>query len=123
MNSMDMMQNCNILYHPESIVEMQIICLLTIVYYQYLLVGQFPIEFNANSEQSVIIIALFVIHILQLFYWTFRRFDISHNGEIDKFGSRRARRETQLGQFEFFIICIIIGFSLHALILIFPDYW
>jgi hypothetical protein len=97
MNSMDMMQNCNILYHPESIVELQIISILLLLLYQSISNGKYPLDFKANTEQSSIILALFITHILQYLYWTFRRFDISHNGEIDKFGSRRARRETQLG--------------------------
>jgi hypothetical protein len=63
-----------------------------------------------------------VVHAIQFIYWNFRRYDISHNGELDKYGNRRARKEQVLGQIEFFMICIAIGFSINTLIQIFPTY-
>jgi hypothetical protein len=78
---------------------------------------------NYKEKQGRIFILLLVVHGIQFIYWNFRRYDISRNGELDKYGNRRARKEQVFGLLEFFIICIAIGFSIHALIEIMPIYY
>lgn len=60
-NSLDMLQNTSIVYHPESVLEMQFLCLITIF-----LTKESHLKSNTYDKtySDFILVALIVMHIL-----------------------------------------------------------
>jgi hypothetical protein len=123
-NDNDMMQSTNITYHTESVQEMQLIGL--IVAQTVLTLGSqrengFP---NADDIQKVqtslqaIFSILFIEHIASYCIEIFRRYDIEKNGKIDINGVPRAKTESLLNTFQYFIVCFLIGYIIKELIAI-----
>lgn len=102
-NSSDMMMNTSILYHPESIAEMQFIITC--------LVGHFcianyttPDHLSQYSEQIeriwnsclIIFICQLITHLGDFFIELFRTWEIDQRGKLDMNGVPRAKWETNL---------------------------
>lgn len=111
LNSLDLMQNTNFVYHPESLIEMQIICLLLVFVYENR--NKNLKELNIDDSSNVIMLTLLVEHIFSYICAFYRSYDIEKNGKIDINGVKRASTELFIGNIQFFIACIIIGFSLN----------
>ena len=104
------MQNTNFVYHPESLIEMQIICLLSIFAYENR--NNFS-DIDINDSSNTIMLTLLIEHIFSYICAFYRSYDIEKNGKIDINGVKRASKELFIGNIQFFIACIIIGFSIN----------
>jgi len=105
------MQNTNFVYHPESLIEMQIICLVSVFVFENRN-KDFP-DIKINESSNSIMLMLFVEHIFSYICAFYRSYDIDKNGQIDINGVKRATTELFIGNIQFFIACIIIGFSIN----------
>lgn len=123
-NANDMMQNTSILYHPESVAEMQAI-ILGIVWSR--LYNSIPDHFAGDADMNedliqlqatlqTIFIGLMIEHVASYFIELFRRYDIEKNGVLDINGVPRAKAESLLATIQYFFICFMIGFILQKLI-------
>ena len=115
-NTFDQMQNTSFVYHPESLIEMQIICLVVILYYVHReeLDQTHPKDLVMDSRSSDFIMgSLLIEHLFSYCVAFYRAFDISRNGEIDTNGVKRAKTEQLLAKIQFFITCMIIGYSVN----------
>ena len=65
---------------------------------------------------NFIMICLLIEHIFGMVIDYYRVGDIYKNGKIDMNGIKRAPTETLLGNIQFFIDCLIIGFALKHFI-------
>ena len=59
---------------------------------------------------------LFIEHVLSYLIAYFRFYDIEKNGRMDINGVKRATNESKLSSLQFFIGCIIIGFTLNHML-------
>ena len=64
------------------------------------------------STSNFIIIFLFAEHCFSYVVAFYRSWDIDNNGQLDINGIKRAPMESLIGNVQFFIGCIIIGFSI-----------
>jgi len=117
-NSLDLMQNSSIIYHSESIIEMQILCLIFSVVAQSNLV-----DYEAFEESKYIIGALLFEHLFSYAFHIFRLHDIKHNCKVDVNGVKRAPRESFLQMVEIFYDCILIGYIIKYLIDMKPEHF
>jgi hypothetical protein len=114
-NSLDMMQNSSIVYHTESILEMQMLCLITMV-----VLNQFWLEKKAymtvgnGDTATLLIILLLVEHVMSYCFGIFRDYEIEKNGKPNKFGIEYAPTEFCLRIFE-----ILVDFGLFVFIAIY----
>lgn len=75
------MQNTSLIYHSESVLEMQFLCLITIYYW-----GQ-----HENTGGSgIILLALIIEHIFAYISGVFRKWEILNYGKLDVNGVLRA---------------------------------
>lgn len=107
------MQNTNIMYHMESIVEMQLIS--TIVIWLVWSLNQNKNE-SIETEINILIIILLFLHFITYFFALFRAWEIDHHGKIDVNGIERGPIETNLRSIEIFMNCIMVGYSTHFLL-------
>ena len=113
------MQNTSFVYHPECLIEMQMMCLLIVFYYsnRQVLSNQditWTKVFGDDSHsQNYILLGIMVEHVLSYLVAYFRKYDIEKNGKIDINGVKRATTESFIGNVQFFIACILIGFSVN----------
>ena len=108
------MQNTNIVYHPESVIEMQIMCLGIIFLYVNRIYILDPDSIERSSySANFIMFALMAEHIFSCCCAFYRSYDIDKNGKIDINGVKRAPNELLIGNVQFFISCIIIGFAVN----------
>ena len=106
------MQNTNFVYHPESLMEMQIMCLLAVFYFTNREdIYSKTIDFGHSS--NIIMAALMLEHIFSCAFAFFRSYDIGKNGLIDINGVKRAPTELFIANIQFFIGCIIIGYAMN----------
>ena len=114
-NGLDMMQNSCIVYHSESILEMQIICLF----------GIFTIEEFMNwhdfdnphiSENRYICIVFACEHLFSYVCTFYRKNEIQLRGVPDINGILRAKNESILGTIEIFIDCMFFGYVIKYLV-------
>jgi hypothetical protein len=112
-NSMDMLQNTNILYHMESVLEMQFACLVAI----YLMKEPTsdPVFAKKTSYADFILLALIVEHIFAYTAGVFRKWEVEKYGKLDVNGVYRAQKESLLSTIEIFVDCIIFGYTLNYL--------
>lgn len=110
-----MMGNSSIVYHIESILEMQFLCLITIFYLRKFEGGSVQGDGFQNQEDLIILCSLVFEHVFSYGCSIFRTYDIKRNGQMDVNGIYRAKTETFLGNVEVFIDCIIMGYTLNHL--------
>lgn len=109
-NSLDQMQNTSFVYHPESLIEMQLMVLLSI----FVFTNKDNLEgYDFKKPVNQIMIGLFIEHIFSYGCAIFRSYDIYKNGKIDINGVKRAPTELFISNIQFLIACILIGFSIH----------
>lgn len=111
------MQNSSIIYHIESVLEMQFMCLLIFI---------FIIEFDQSeivktdtdkiAESNEIMVALILEHVFSYIAGIFRQWEINRYGKVDINGVFRAKKESFLSTVEIFIDCIIFGFSINHML-------
>jgi hypothetical protein len=78
-NGLDMMQNSCIIYHSESILETQILCLLLIVIIEeFMNLYEKRVE---NNENQNICMALLIEHIFSYSCTFYRKQEIKHSGQ------------------------------------------
>jgi len=65
------------------------------------------------GTSDFIMLCLFIEHVFSYFCAFFREYDIKKNGKIDINGIKRAPNESIIGNVQFFIGCIIIGFTIN----------
>ena len=106
MNTADLITYQSIIYHTESLLEMQIACTVAV----WLIQRYEEKSSEVQSDNVVIMYTLFVVHVA--FYWAgvFRNYDIANYGRPDLWGIMRAPRETILYILEIFVDCIIFGY-------------
>jgi hypothetical protein len=109
-NALDIMQNTSIIYHIESILEMQFMCLLTIYLMKPSIEGVTP-----NQTSNGIIFALILEHIFAYCSGVFRTWEIANYGKLDVNGVYRAKTESFLSTVEIFVDCIIFGYTISHL--------
>lgn len=119
-----MMQNTAILYHPESIAEMQliIICLIT----RFCLYSEIPDHYTQHVDSintsveaiKIIFTCLTARHGFSFFVELFRRYEIERYGKVDVYGVPGARFEGMLGGLQYFFICFLIGFICKQMLVI-----
>ena len=112
-----MMQNTAILYHPESIAEMQLIIISLLSH--YCLYGfEIPANFLEHEDSintsiaalKVIFICLTCRHCASFFIELWRRYEIEKFGKLDVYGVPGAKYEGMCGGMQYFFICFLIGF-------------
>jgi hypothetical protein len=108
------MQSAIIIYHSESILEMQFMCLIC---FTFVFEQKMPPEYHMNKEahakSNLILFSLVVEHIFAYFSGLFRVWEIKHYGKLDINGVARAQKETFLKTFEVFMDCLIFGFTIN----------
>ena len=97
------MQNTNFVYHPESLLEMQIIITIVVIY-----LGTYE-----NVRTKFIMYFLLSEHCFSYIVAYYRSWDIEMNGQLDINGIKRAPGESFVGNIQFFIGCILIGFTIN----------
>jgi len=84
-------------------------CLVLIVVYT----NRNKKDLDLNESSNFIMLALFFEHVFSYICAFYRSYDIDKNGQIDINGVKRASTELFIGNIQFFIACIIIGFSIN----------
>lgn len=96
-NALDMMQNSSIIYHTESILEMQICCLIAMI-----LLTEYWSEtkqYGMQEGKAISNLLMFVLigeHLFSYLFGIFREYDLQHNGEKNKHGIESAPREKRM---------------------------
>lgn len=112
--SLDMMQNQSIIYHPESILQTQILCLISTWIVHTIFT---PKKKNEKPDHFThIFIILLIEHICSYLAGVFRNYDIGKNGRIDINGVLRAPRESLLASLEIFFDCILFGYTIKLML-------
>ena len=117
-----MMQNSSIIYHPESLNEMQIICLVIFWMLNAYIIDNEPANMKKHLDESgempqvnFLLYALLVEHIGGYLLEIFRQYDIEKNGQLDAYGVPRAKTESLLGSLHYFVICLILGYAFKTI--------
>lgn len=97
------MQNTNFVYHPESLLEMQAMLTYIVIY----------TSDNSNQWTQFILYFLLFEHCFSYIIAFYRGYDIENNGQLDINGIKRAPGESFMGNIQFFIGCILIGFTIN----------
>jgi hypothetical protein len=66
-------------------------------------------------------VSCFSEHLFSYICAIYRHRDIKKNGRYDINGVKRAVKESKLASMQFFIVCIIIGFTINHFLD--PDHW
>tara|TARA_B110000285_G_C15113827_1_gene612808 strand:- start:37 stop:564 length:528 start_codon:yes stop_codon:yes gene_type:complete len=121
-----MIQNTNFVYHPESLLETQVISLILVFFYTNGMIAHYDksIDNRKNIESDLknqatsnfILMTLLIEHIISWFIFKFRHYDIEKNGRMDINGVKRAPVELKLSSLQFFVSCIILGFTLKHML-------
>lgn len=143
-NSMDMFCNSSIVYHTESILEMQVLMLCFTYYFNS--VWSDTRNYGVSSKKEIdptlnltkegftkfIMLILFCEHILSYIFGIFRDWEQSKYGKPNKYGITSAKWEFRLKVFEVILditifIMILVHFSkmdaLHFHDIPFLNYW
>jgi hypothetical protein len=115
---MDMFQNSSIIYHTESILEMQILCLISIIF-----INNMWNDFRKYGKLSKVDGALFGLaidemsykfmyillaeHLMAYLFDIYRKYELKKHGKANKFGIEQAPCETCLRLIEIIIDVII----------------
>lgn len=106
-NTADLMQNTSLIYHSESVLEMQFLCLVTLYYWGH--------SSETTENSSEILVALIAEHIFAYSSGIFRKWEIDNFGKLDVNGVYRAQKESLMSTVEIFVDCIIFGYALNQL--------
>lgn len=113
-NALDMMQNSSIIYHTESILEMQVCCLVAMILTTVYWSDKLNYADNESLGQSMMLMyVLMAEHVLSYLFGLFREYDIKNNGQKNKYGIESAQSESLLRIFE-----IIVDLGISAWILV-----
>ena len=117
------MENYGVIYHTEVFVELQLLMTIELFilknYEAFFGDETFTIEGEVNT--NIIMIGLMVVHFFSIIFIYIRKADIENNGEREINGVMRAPTEKFIQNLEFFISCILIGFSIKQLIMMNED--
>lgn len=90
-NGQDMMSSALIIYHSESLLEMQFMCCIT---FAFILtpnrVMDSSINYEAQDKSMLVLYSLIGEHIFSYFSGIFRTWEIKHYGKVDVNGVARA---------------------------------
>ena len=120
-NVLDMMQNSSIIYHPESLFEMQIMCIALLWAFQSYILEHLPVGKKQVEEQGhlaqaqIIFLALTIEHCCSLVISIFRQWDIATNGKLDINGVPRAKTESTIELVQIFVACLLTGYTIRFL--------
>ena len=116
-NSLDMMQNSSIIYHTESILEMQVMVLILVkvlsaFFYEKLNYGTLSQDSNflgiKNADFSnILMIVLLVEHVMSYTFGIYRDYELKHKGTPNKYGITTAPCESRLRYIEIFVDFVI----------------
>ena len=114
-NALDMMQNSSIIYHTESILEMQICLILAMLYLTDLWnIDKGYVNQPGKSQSMIFMYILMGEHLVSYCLGIFRDFDLKQNGEPNKYGIEFAPREQYLRIFEIiFDLAIFIWYAIY----------
>lgn len=113
-NALDMMQNSSIIYHTESILEMQICCLIAMI-----LLTEYWSEvrgYGAHAGKPTSLLLMYALigeHLFSYIFGIFRNYDLKHNGEKNKHGIESAPTEKKL---RFLEIIVDLAISIWILV-------
>mgnify|MGYP006893263072 CR=1 FL=1 len=110
---MDMMENSSIVYHPESLIEMQMLCATLFTFYYHS--GDIDGE-EVESKNMVLFICVCIHHVFSYFSSMFRSWEISKYGQPDINAVLRAKCETYMSTIEVLFSSVIVGYILNYLI-------
>lgn len=114
-----MMQNSSIIYHTESILEMQMCCIIALMFLTNYWSDKKGYGKNPNLDTSMLLMyVLFGEHVISYLFGIFRNYDLKHNGSTNKRGIESAPRETALRYFE---IVADMGISIWILAVLLPQ--
>ena len=86
MDSQDLMQNTSILYHTESIIELQILGTIAVMIVS-------KMHGQELQESTFIYTCLLIEHTISYFATIFRQWEIEHHGKLDIHGIMRGPKE------------------------------
>lgn len=113
-NALDMMQNSSIIYHTESILEMQMCCLISMILLTFYWQDKLGYKNQEGMGTSMMLMyVLMAEHILSYLFGIFRNYDIDKNGKKNKRGIESAPRESALRIIE---IVVDMGISVWILV-------
>jgi len=113
-NALDMMQNSSIIYHTESILEMQMCCLIGMIILTDFWSDKKGYGENPNKSTSMILMYVLIgEHIFSYMVGIFREYDLRDNGTKNKRGIQSAPREKNL---RFFEIVLDMAISIWILV-------
>jgi hypothetical protein len=72
-------------------------------------------DLKDTKTANFIIGMLFIEHVLSWLIAKFRHYDIEKSGRMDINGVKRAKTELKLSSIQFFVSCIILGFTIKHL--------
>lgn len=119
--SLDMMQNSSIIYHTDSVLECQLMCLIvTFLFSPKLWLNYDWVEEGGKPKQNkemiinfqAIFFFLLAEHIFSYVCYHYRKWDIKHHGKADINGIFVAKTESLLKSVETFIDCMLFGYVL-----------
>lgn len=113
-NALDMMQNSSIIYHTESILEMQMCCLIALI----ILTNYWDVKkgYATNPRKGTSMLLMYILigeHVFSYLFGLYREYDIKHNGQKNKHGIESAKVETRLRYLE-----IVVDIALSIWILV-----
>ena len=127
-NSLDMMQNSSIIYHTESILEMQVMVLILVKvlsYFFYEKLGYGKLSQGSNfmgmkndDYSNLMMIILLVEHVMSYSFGMYRDYELKHKGTPNKYGITTAPCESKLRYIEIlvdFVIFVIVFIHMFAL--------
>lgn len=88
-DTQDLMQNTSMLYHTESVLEMQIFTTIAVILYS----NKLGLSLDGSKP---ILIAFFIEHIFSYFCTLFRKWELEHYGQLDINGILHGPKETLL---------------------------
>lgn len=92
-NGNDLMQNTSVIYHIESVLEMQMIGLACATFFAQ----HIHLQSDGNAQHtSTILYSLAVEHIFAYACDYFRKWEIKYYGQLDMHGVYRGKRESYL---------------------------
>lgn len=109
------MSSALIIYHSESLLEMQFlcVCMFAFVFKPVSSVVQTEQIINFERRSDQVLYVLLGEHVFAYFSGIFRVWEIKNYGKVDINGVARAQKETLLKTFEIFIDCLIFGWTMN----------
>lgn len=109
----DMMSNTGIIYHVESITELQIIGLCSFAILQFFVE---EVKTRDPIYMEVLLAALLLEHVYAYIAQHYRKYEISVRGVTDVNFVKRARIESFLKSIQTFYNCVVFGFTMNFLL-------